>query len=129
MDRIRLLCTGWIRRRRERTERVGLVPSSLAGHGSGVANRAAGNGYGGILLWGDALDHGEIQFLLHYCYLSEEANYARPQPFPEVRAQLDALRAELGPGGKVQITSGEVTLLVSEKLGRIVAYAREIGLA
>jgi len=38
------------------------------------------------------------------------------------------LRRNLGPMAKVQITSGEVTLLEPEKLGRIVEYAREIGL-
>ncbi len=61
------------------------------------------------------------------CYLSDVANQTRPLPFPEVQRQLDALRAELGWGAKVQITSGEVTLLPVEELGRIVAYARSIG--
>jgi len=62
------------------------------------------------------------------CYLTELANRTVPLPFEEVREQLDALRAYLGPGGKAQITSGEVTLLPLADLGRIVAYAREIGL-
>lgn len=62
------------------------------------------------------------------CYLSDLANDTEPLPFDEVRAQLDALRAHLGAGGKVQITSGEVTLLPREELGRIIAYARQVGL-
>jgi molybdenum cofactor biosynthesis enzyme MoaA len=62
------------------------------------------------------------------CYLSEVANYTTAAPFEEARAQLDALRRHLGNGGKVQITSGEVTLLPVEQLGRIIAYAVEIGL-
>lgn len=62
------------------------------------------------------------------CYLSAVANAAQPLPWPEVRAQLDALRAFLGPRGKAQITSGEVTLLPCDVLGSYVAYARQIGL-
>ena len=62
------------------------------------------------------------------CYLSDLAQRTRPAPFEEVQQQLVTLREQLGPGGKVQITSGEVTLLPLERLGRIVAYAREIGL-
>jgi MoaA/NifB/PqqE/SkfB family radical SAM enzyme len=62
------------------------------------------------------------------CYLNEAANTTAPAPFDEVRAQLDELRAYLGPDGKCQITSGEVTLLPVADLGRIVAYALHIGL-
>lgn len=62
------------------------------------------------------------------CYLSAAANATTPAPFDEVREQLDELRAYLGPDGKCQITSGEVTLLPVEDLGRIVAYALKIGL-
>ncbi len=62
------------------------------------------------------------------CYLSEVANDTTPAPFEDAKAQLDALRQYLGYGGKVQITSGEVTLLPVEQLGRIIAYALEIGL-
>ncbi|MGF1483408.1 MAG: hypothetical protein ACFBZ8_03490 [Opitutales bacterium] len=62
------------------------------------------------------------------CYLSKGANRTPPLPFAEVKAQLDAIRAHLGPGGKTQITAGEVTLLPVDELGRIVAYARSIGL-
>ena len=62
------------------------------------------------------------------CYLTDLADWARPLPFDKVKQQLDTLRRELGHDGKVQITSGEVTLLKPEELGRIVAYARELGL-
>jgi len=62
------------------------------------------------------------------CYLGPEANETEPLAFEEVREQLDALRAHLGVGGKTQITAGEVTLLPVDELGRIVAYALEIGL-
>ena len=62
------------------------------------------------------------------CYLGPEANKTEPLPFEEVQEQLDHLRAELGHGGKVQITAGEVTLLPLKDLGRIVHYGRSIGL-
>jgi len=62
------------------------------------------------------------------CYLTGIANRTRPLPFDQVRAQLDELRAHLGHGGKAQITSGEVTMLPLEDLGRIVSYADRIGL-
>ena len=62
------------------------------------------------------------------CYLSEVANTVPPLSFQAVKIQLDALRRSLGPAGKAQLTSGEVTLLPKEELGRMVAYAREIGL-
>ncbi|MGF1448655.1 MAG: radical SAM protein [Opitutales bacterium] len=62
------------------------------------------------------------------CYLSQGANRIPALPFAEVQAQLDTIRGHLGPGGKTQITAGEVTLLPVEDLGRIVAYARQIGL-
>ena len=62
------------------------------------------------------------------CYLTELANETRPLPFEDIAEQLDDLRAYLGYYGKVQITSGEVTLLKPDELGRIVRYAIEIGL-
>lgn len=70
----------------------------------------------------------KCNFACTSCYLSEVANYTKPLPFAKVQAQLDALRHYLGTGGKVQITSGEVTLLPKDELGKIVAYAKEIGL-
>ncbi|MEM6559089.1 MAG: radical SAM protein [Myxococcota bacterium] len=62
------------------------------------------------------------------CYLASTANNTPPLPFDEVKAQLDALREHLGPGGNVQITAGEVTLLPVDDLTRIVRYALDIGL-
>ena len=62
------------------------------------------------------------------CYLTDIANAIEPLPFDEVKEQLDVLRRHLGPSGKTQITSGEVTLLSPEELGRIVSYSHEIGL-
>ena len=70
----------------------------------------------------------KCNFACTSCYLSDVANYTKPLPFEQVQEQLEALRDHLGPGGKCQITSGEVTLLDPHELGRIVAYARQIGL-
>ena len=75
--------------------------------------------------------HGVLErcnFACTSCYLTSIANRVPKLPFAEVREQLDTLRRNLGPMGKVQITAGEVTLLEPEELGRIVAYARKIGL-
>lgn len=72
--------------------------------------------------------HEACDFSCTACYLGPEANRTQPLGFDEVCAQLDAIRDYTGPGGNVQITSGEVTLLDAETLGRIVAYARSIGL-
>ena len=75
--------------------------------------------------------HGVLErcnFACTSCYLTSIANRVPKLPFAEVRAQLDTLRRNLGPMGKVQITAGEVTLLEPRELGRIVAYARKIGL-
>ncbi|MBD3867342.1 MAG: radical SAM protein [Acidobacteria bacterium] len=75
--------------------------------------------------------HGVMEhcdFACSSCYLTPIANRTRPLPFEEVRKQLDVLRDGLGPQGKVQITAGEVTLLDPPELGRIVSYARKIGL-
>ncbi len=62
------------------------------------------------------------------CYLGAEANKTEALPFIEVKKQLDTLRHELGPGGKVQITAGEVTLLPLQELGEIIKYALSIDL-
>jgi hypothetical protein len=75
--------------------------------------------------------HGVLErcnFACTACYLTSEANRTPALPFEEVCRQLDELRRHLGPMGKVQITSGEVTLLEPDDLGRLVAYARRIGL-
>ncbi|MEO0478754.1 MAG: radical SAM protein [Planctomycetota bacterium] len=62
------------------------------------------------------------------CYLTSLANWAKPLPYEKVLDQLKTLRKELGHGGKVQITSGEVTLLSIEELGKIVRAGRDLGL-
>jgi len=75
--------------------------------------------------------HGVMErcnFSCTSCYLTDVANTLPPLPFEEVRAQLDTLRRNLGPAGKAQLTAGEVTLLSKHELGRMVAYARRIGL-
>ena len=63
------------------------------------------------------------------CYLAHGSNAADAQPFERTMEQLDTIREHLGPGGNVQITSGEVTLLPVAELRRVVAYARSIGLS
>ena len=63
------------------------------------------------------------------CYLSNTANSVPPLSFEEVKAQLDAIRASLGPWGNTQITAGEVTLLPVEDLIRILRYCHEIELS
>ena len=62
------------------------------------------------------------------CYLGSEANRIPPLPVSAVLAQLDALRAHLGPKSNVQITDGEVTLRPEEELIAILRYARSIGI-
>ena len=63
------------------------------------------------------------------CYLAPGSNAAAAQPFARTKAQLDTIRRHLGPGGNVQITAGEVTLLPAEDLRRVIDYARSIGLS
>ena len=63
------------------------------------------------------------------CYLSDIAKHTMPLPFDAIKEQLDTLRHHLGPAGKAQITSGEVTLLSKDELGRIVAYIAYGGFA
>ncbi len=70
----------------------------------------------------------KCNFACTSCYLSDIANQTPALPFDKVKEQLNALRRYLGPAGKAQITSGEVTLLPVDELGKIVAYAKEIGL-
>lgn len=75
--------------------------------------------------------HGVMErcdFACTSCYLGEEANAAPPLPEEAVHRQLDLLREFLGPQGKAQITSGEVTLLPREVLGGYIRYARRIDL-
>lgn len=61
------------------------------------------------------------------CYLGAEANRIPALPTDAILAQLDELRAWLGPKSNVQITDGEVTLRPVEELTRILRYARSIG--
>jgi hypothetical protein len=61
------------------------------------------------------------------CYLGAEANRIPALPTDAILAQLDQLRAWLGPKSNVQITDGEVTLRPVEELTRILRYARSIG--
>ena len=62
------------------------------------------------------------------CYLGAEANRIPALPTDAILAQLDTLRAWLGPKSNVQITDGEVTLRPVEELIRILRYARSIGI-
>lgn len=73
--------------------------------------------------------HEACNFGCTACYLGKKANQQKPMPFEEIAEQLNALRQYLGPGGNVQITSGEVTLLPKKDLINILAYARSIGLS
>ena len=63
------------------------------------------------------------------CYLADEANHTPPLPFEEIKAQLDLMRAYVGPWGNAQITAGEVTLLPCDDLIRILKYCREVQLS
>ena len=62
------------------------------------------------------------------CYLSRGANQAPPLPLAEVRRQFETMREYLGPGGRVQVTAGEVTLLPCGELVEILRCARELQL-
>ncbi len=68
------------------------------------------------------------QFTCAACYLGTEANDTPPLPWPEVREQLDALRAHLGPWGNVQLTAGELTLLPVQDVLRLLHYCRAVQL-
>ena len=67
-------------------------------------------------------------FACHGCYLGEGANRVPALPVPEVEAQLDALRAWLGPGGNVQLTDGEFVLRPHDEVVHLIRHARAIGL-
>jgi len=90
-------------------------PSQLAG----VGHHSCGATYGVM---------ERCDFACTSCYLTHQANATPPLEEERVFRQLDQLRAYLGPRGKAQITSGEVTLLEREQLGRYIRYARSIGL-
>ncbi len=63
------------------------------------------------------------------CYLGSKANKQEAMPFAQVNEQLESLRTHLGPGGNVQITSGEVTLLPLKNLVRILKRSVSLGLS
>jgi hypothetical protein len=61
------------------------------------------------------------------CYLGAEANRIPALPTSAILAQIDNLRAYLGPKSNVQITDGEATLRPIEELTGILRHARSIG--
>ncbi len=82
----------------------------------------------GRYLWGCGATHGiheRCNFGCTACYLGKTANHQPPLPFEEVARQIDVLAENLGGGGNIQITSGEVTLLPADELIRILQYARQ----
>lgn len=112
---------GWVERRRLYKERWRSLPESTRNSKQLAGRVAVGCG---------ATHHvmERCNFSCTCCYLGPQANRSEPLPFDEVAEQLDEIRRQLGPNGKAQITAGEVTLLPVDDLGRIVAYARSIGL-
>jgi MoaA/NifB/PqqE/SkfB family radical SAM enzyme len=62
------------------------------------------------------------------CYLGADANRMRPRAIEELKAQMRAARAWLGPVGNLQLSDGEVTLRAEGELLELIAYARSIGL-
>ncbi|HYH47431.1 MAG TPA: radical SAM protein, partial [Thermoanaerobaculia bacterium] len=61
------------------------------------------------------------------CYLGAEANHVPPLPTAAILAQLDQMRAWLGPKSNVQISDGEATLRPTEELIEVLRHARAIG--
>lgn len=109
-EKLRLISEKWLQ-----LDRSLRLPQQAAGR----SNNSCGATYGIM---------EQCNFACTSCYLSDIANHTPALPFAKVQEQLDALRACLGPTGKAQITSGEVTLLDPDELGKIIAYARGIGL-
>jgi len=70
----------------------------------------------------------KCDFACRGCYLGADANRTPALPVADVKAQLDLLRAELGPWGNVQLTDGEVALRPAEEVIEILRHARDIGL-
>ena len=62
------------------------------------------------------------------CYLTSDANGARPLPMAALREQLALIRRWLGPGGNLQLTDGELTLRAEGELLELIACARNLGL-
>lgn len=70
----------------------------------------------------------KCDFACRGCYLTHQANRVPEMPLPDVKRQLDRLRAYLGPGGNLQLTDGELTLRDESELIQLIRYARTIGL-
>ncbi len=98
------------------------LPASVRGPDQGLGTYSTGCG----ATWGVM---ERCDFACTACYLAHGSNRARPLPFARVRRQLETMRRHLGPGGRVQITAGEVTLLPPDELIRIVRCARELRLS
>ncbi|MDA0786648.1 MAG: radical SAM protein [Proteobacteria bacterium] len=70
----------------------------------------------------------KCDFACRGCYLGVDANRTPELPLADVKAQLDLLRAELGPWGNVQLTDGEVALRPADEVTEILRHARDIEL-
>ncbi len=70
----------------------------------------------------------KCDFACRGCYLGADANRTPELPLAAIKAQLDLLRAELGPWGNVQLTDGEVALRPAEDVIEILRHARDIEL-
>ncbi|MEP4377791.1 MAG: radical SAM protein [Alphaproteobacteria bacterium] len=70
----------------------------------------------------------KCDFACRGCYLGADANRTPALSVEDVKAQLDLLRAELGPWGNVQLTDGEVALRPVEEVIEILRHARNIEL-
>ncbi len=70
----------------------------------------------------------KCDFACRGCYLGADANRTPELPLADVKAQLDLLRAALGPWGNVQLTDGEVALRPAEDVIEILRHARDIEL-
>lgn len=70
----------------------------------------------------------KCDFACRGCYLGADANRTPELPLADVKAQLDLLRAELGPWGNVQLTDGEVALRPADEVIEILRHARDIEL-
>lgn len=63
-------------------------------------------------------------FACRGCYLGAEANHVPAADLAELRRQIDRLREQLGDGGDLQLTDGEVTLRPVNELIELIRYAR-----
>ena len=67
-------------------------------------------------------------FACRGCYLGEAANRIPAEPVDAIMAQMDALRASLGPDGNLQLTDGEVTLRPPEEVIALLQHAHSLEL-